>query len=291
MSNFRWQSGTKFQLTHLLRDATRHGISTTLNRFYFNSRISCEMRRNPQSQNVNRWHFNSRISCEMRPSNSFSFSSDSSFQLTHLLRDATTYLPLRIYPQAISTHASLARCDEDGLWSGVLVVDFNSRISCEMRPTRQRILRVTCKFQLTHLLRDATMEAIKRHVRESISTHASLARCDESARGNYEQLQISTHASLARCDLLPTPINCFVMYFNSRISCEMRHIYCAFSHLLQYFNSRISCEMRPPILNLLSNSQRISTHASLARCDPSSRPTAPTTIEFQLTHLLRDATS
>ena len=37
--------------------------------------------------------------------------------------------------------------------------NFNSRISCEMRRRRSLVRRVSCGFQLTHLLRDATHQA------------------------------------------------------------------------------------------------------------------------------------
>ena len=79
------------------------------------------------------------------------------------------------------------------------------------------------KFQLTHLLRGATIMFGNFLMILQISTHAPLARCDA-----YEQLcnlgnPISTHAPLARCDVVVLAVQINVQNFNSRTSCEVRH--------------------------------------------------------------------
>ena len=122
------------------------------------------------------------------------------FQLTHLLRGATTAYPVTSNFSDISTHAPLARCDHEvggcgiharfqlthllrgatiAFWLLLLTLEFqlthllrgatpppgggrrdgchfNSRTSCEVRQPYAPY-RITCvPFQLTHLLRGAT---------------------------------------------------------------------------------------------------------------------------------------
>ena len=144
----------------------------------FNSRTSCEVRQHGRTAGPNHWHFNSRTSCEVR------------------LRRS------RINPQAfrISTHAPLARCDTHAGHFRAKLLHFNSRTSCEVRHARVDFAevqqnfnsRTSCevrqkaldrkldiaKFQLTHLLRGATVCGGGARREGGISTHAPLARCD-----------------------------------------------------------------------------------------------------------------
>ena len=212
------------------------------------------------------------------------------FQLTHLLRGATGVASRRYIHFAISTHAPLARCDRAGMY----VISSDPRISTHAPLARCDDVRCAAAwyasaFQLTHLLRGATIFGDKYMCDWCISTHAPLARCDVGRvsalqsymisthaplarcdglilRRTYPQL-ISTHAPLARCDCCPKSITCWPD-FNSRTSCEVRLT--AHSSIVSCaadFNSRTSCEVRP---NLWSAPR---FHA-----------------EFQLTHLLRGAT-
>ena len=149
----------------------------------------------------------------------------------------------------------------------VNVLDFNSRISCEMR------------FDSLNLTAQGY----------DISIHASHARCDWCQRAISSDHFISIHASHARCDLNRLHIDSISSDFNSRISCEMRsctkpvpttsavfqftHLMrdaivtaLAFSAFTLDFNSRISCEMR-----------------SFSRLNISGLT------RFQFTHLMRDA--
>ena len=80
-------------------------------------------------------------------------------------------------------------------------------------------------------------------------------------------MEISTHAPLARCDVVGVIALFPVAYFNSRTSCEVRHI-----------------------VFIGANCAFISTHAPLARCDPTACARPSTSSLFQLTHLLRGAT-
>ena len=122
-----------FQLTHLLRGATYWAWLTRRYSTNFNSRTSCEVRRAWRNKYKPIADFNSRTSCEVRPArrhgsaNAVYFNSRTScevrllrdfarevgvkFQLTHLLRGATTSPRRRHGRKGISTHAPLARCD------------------------------------------------------------------------------------------------------------------------------------------------------------------------------------
>ena len=149
--------------------------------------------------------------------------------------------------------------------------------------------------------------------RGMISTHAPLARCDTgwtkfppelidfNSRTSCEvrrtgrpddagRLDISTHAPLARCDPRPRESRSWKPF-------QLTHLLRGATRALSrpcvsstYFNSRTSCEVRLDheygILNLA-----ISTHAPLARCDTDGRLFTGAHGKFQLTHLLRGATS
>ena len=123
----------------------------------FNSRTSCEVRRGER----NIFSFRIRISTHA-PLARCDFAIILShlifpFQLTHLLRGATTARRQSLGRPAISTHAPLARCDArrrsclPGIWK-----NFNSRTSCEVRRLPGGALDGCISFQLTHLLRGAT---------------------------------------------------------------------------------------------------------------------------------------
>ena len=147
----------RFQLTHLLRGATRQ----------------------PAEGGGTGKNFNSRTSCEVRRTNLPTRTNAIRFQLTHLLRGATGSGNAEIHVGDISTHAPLARCDlpvrirypvipshfnsrtscevRHAAHSDALqMLDFNSRTSCEVRHVGRRWNNDEREFQLTHLLRGAT---------------------------------------------------------------------------------------------------------------------------------------
>ena len=168
----------RFQLTHLLRGATltidkcvgilqvsthaplaRCDQGDEFERSCgngFNSRTSCEVRQISAALLGKTYRFNSRTSCEVRLPDTW-----------------------RLIPDAdVSTHAPLARCDKSMDFSGQRCkfqlahllrgatrravvrrlgqLRFNSRTSCEVRPTGTRPRKNGPWFQLTHLLRGAT---------------------------------------------------------------------------------------------------------------------------------------
>ena len=175
---------------------------------------------------------------------------------------------------------------------------FNSRTSCEVRPNRESWTLNPRKFQLTHLLRGATVwqsrflagyshfnsrtscevrltlqPEVQLPIR--ISTHAPLARCDMLDTTKTEMLIISTHAPLARCDAKDGYIMCAIGISThaplARCDAEVDSM----PTTLYDFNSRTSCEVRPSPNATAATATAISTHAPLARCDlcvPHQRP-------------------
>ncbi len=211
----------------------------------FNSRTSCEVRRGldkardprilisthaplarcdgvRQIYNIGRKNFNSRTSCEVR---------------LHTMKKWSLKKP-------ISTHAPLARCDHYGSGRLAGYKNFNSRTSCEVR------LHVSdfcagAAFQLTHLLRGATLGVTVSGVLKSISTHAPLARCDTGW----------------------TKFPAELVDFNSRTSCEVRrtiHSRCIYVITISTHAPLARCDIFG--FNRRFR-RRISTHAPLARCD------------------------
>ena len=169
----------RFQLTHLLRGAT---LLLEIQRYrgyiHFNSRTSCEVRQFDALQTQRPSNFNSRTSCEVRP----------------------------------------APID-----NAMLSVDFNSRTSCEVRLPGPRRISAQTPFQLTHLLRGAT-DNVYRGSNDSANFNSRTScevRRDEKSNAdrpiNFNSRtscevrpylsasrcmlpKISTHAPLARCD-------------------------------------------------------------------------------------------
>ena len=127
----RWQ--TIFQLTHLLRGATYAGYGFAILLKDFNSRTSCEVRPFAVDLFVPGSNFNSRTSCEVRPKHCCDPTRHTRFQLTHLLRGATSLTLQLGITVRISTHAPLARCDVMATVARGVHCDFNSRTSCEVR--------------------------------------------------------------------------------------------------------------------------------------------------------------
>ena len=167
-----------FQLTHLLRGATRHdaqrpsapvGISTHA------PLARCDQA--VEIQTEGEADFNSRTSCEVR--RNCAITTIRNFISTHApLARCDIFSALFTSAGAISTHAPLARCDGDGRGAAGSGGHFNSRTSCEVRRWTWTASTPCCAFQLTHLLRGATATGRGSLGRTRISTHAPLARCD-----------------------------------------------------------------------------------------------------------------
>ena len=159
--------------------------------------------------------------------------------------------------------------------------NFNSRTSCEVRLAWKRYRQGKAEFQLTHLLRGATVATQNAIAMTAISTHAPLARCDtgwgahqaegihfnsrtscEVRRPNTlttirrrrfqltHLLRGATGQTAARADR-PT------VDFNSRTSCEVRPVPVPALSCTSDFNSRTSCEVRPQYIVVLSYRRHI----------------------------------
>ena len=101
----------------------------------------------------------------------------------------------------ISTHAPLARCDQQILKLMPLLSDFYSRTSCEVRLYRPHHLQPPWNISTHAPLARCDQEVLCfLGYPKKISTHAPLARCDIGNYGRLISLGISTHAPLARCD-------------------------------------------------------------------------------------------
>ena len=211
------------------------------------------------------------------------------FQLTHLLRGATTGLNFRGFRMTFQlTH--LLR----GATSPV--------------PSPQRSRR----FQLTHLLRGATRTTARRHYRPRFQlTHllrgATLTSFSSSSSRSFQLTHLLRGATLDQ--FLHHAV---AADFNSRTSCEVRPVRIRYLVIPAHFNSRTSCEVRRNPTCVIYPADAISTHAPLARCDFTtmspyfaffhfnSRTSCEVRrkcgsfpaglIKFQLTHLLRGAT-
>ena len=235
------------------------------------------------------------------------------FQLTHLLRGATQQVENRSRVPFVSTHAPLARCDPTRPMGWKSPSSFNSRTSCEVRQRRQQLVRrlssfnsrTSCEvrpvagrpggtgnwFQLTHLLRGATILNRNKIRAHRVSTHAPLARCDRDWRqvvslwlGSFNSRTscevrrdgvvgclsggVSTHAPLARCDNPGRAAETYQSPFQlthllrgaTRAPCAERDGHRAFqlTHLLRGATNLLYGRGRALI---------VSTHAPLARCD------------------------
>ena len=146
----------KFQLTHLLRGATRISGATMV-LLDFNSRTSCEVRPDTVFLRLGFAYFNSRTSCEVRHRPVCGISRSPGFQLTHLLRGATSPRPVSVFRRVFqlthllrgATNLVKAQLTTDvfqlthllrgATHTGADYVGanhFNSRTSCEVRPGR-----------------------------------------------------------------------------------------------------------------------------------------------------------
>ena len=156
-------------------------------------------------------HFNSHASCEARQAVTNSVSSCTEFQLTRLLRGATSSSTLQI---SWNTSFQLTR-----LLRGATGVIYNYlRFCIPFQLTRllrgatitSLIRKAGAKFQLTRLLRGATLCACYLRFQVEISTHTPLARRDVTLHKNYDYLlTISTHTPLARRDQAGTILSCY----------------------------------------------------------------------------------
>ena len=146
-------------------------------------------------------HFYSRASCEARRSES----------------------EVKMAGETISTHAPLARRDQQVFCNDHEVIHFYSRASCEARrldfPNGSKIIfnfysRASCEARLS----DPTVQRAQRNFYSRASCEARLKEYQDY----INSYNISTHAPLARRDCVIFRTHRAVLYFYSRASCEAR---------------------------------------------------------------------
>ena len=144
-----------------------------------------------------------------------------------------------------------------GLLRRLIVVNFNSRTSCEVR-------LLCCR---------------SRPRESSISTHAPLARCDNRV------VQIILRIAFQLTHLL-RGATWIVVRFCSSVVFQLTHLLRGatwpgsrrMAHI--HFNSRTSCEVRHRRRCCRLFTYGISTHAPLARCDPSTHASMISSAHF-----------
>ena len=212
-----------------------------------------------------------------------------SFQSTHLVWGATQEISQKMKVVTISIHAPRVRCDKKHVdtaakrWISIhaprvrcdridlfiihLLIYFNPRTSCEVRPYRTEVSYKTDIFQSTHLVWGATWISSLLFRCLVISIHAPRVRCDAliflliglfshfNPRTSCEVRHliigaithlkyISIHAPRVRCDGKERDSIDIVENFNPRTSCEVRLFVFSLIICLKYFNPRTSCEVR-----------------------------------------------
>ncbi len=150
------QSPILFQSTHLLRGATS---TTVLPRRIISISIHAPLARCDRAGRADRRiiiGFQSTHLLRGATARAFQIVLIYKFQSTHLLRGATEKQVGKSFPQSISIHAPLARCDQAASPLLLRKLHFNPRTSCEVRLVGLMLFRI---YQI-------------------ISIHAPLARCD-----------------------------------------------------------------------------------------------------------------
>ena len=127
-------------------------------------------------------HFNPRTPCRVRPGQGSRSASPRQFQSTHPMRGATTRRPSSRLPRAISIHAPHAGCDKSLRHRGNLLLYFNPRTPCGVRPAAFGTSCAGAAFQSTHPMRGATPRAHYSKKTSEISIHAPHAGCDAVRR-------------------------------------------------------------------------------------------------------------
>ena len=172
------------------------------------------------------------------------------------------WLPLRI-----SIHAPLAGCDIVLSARLCVMLNFNPRTPCGVRPIHVLSFGKFVPFQSTHPLRGATARQVFHDLMLCISIHAPLAGCDPPSVKNklnivsfqsthplrgatgalharLNNTHISIHAPLAGCDCGRVRKTSITENFNPRTPCGVRQHESRKRVLQEYFNPRTPCGVR-----------------------------------------------
>ena len=167
-----------FQSTHPVWDATDCILPNFRQVGYFNPRIPYGMRPSRVPVNGPLTYFNPRIPYGMRRLTEGSPMTQTKFQSTHPVWDATRQPRRTISSRTISIHASRMGCDPSVFTSQSFQKYFNPRIPYGMRLLRPCTRRQASEFQSTHPVWDATGVLLVDPVSRDISIHASRMGCD-----------------------------------------------------------------------------------------------------------------
>ena len=122
------------------------------------------------------------------------------FQFTHPVRGATVESLRQELAQYVSIHAPRAGCDGSIALVNLIVLRFNSRTPCGVRPKALELARSYKMFQFTHPVRGATKKADLTNLATKVSIHAPRAGCDTIVDYNPSFSEVSIHAPRAGCD-------------------------------------------------------------------------------------------
>ena len=191
----------RFQSTHPLRGATRHGDSLRQRHGISIHAPLAGCDAAGGDGDIGAKDFNPRTPCGVRLQSVYIRNFMAVFQSTHPLRGATSFIVLLFSSLCISIHAPLAGCDALGRVADPDQIDFNPRTPCGVRRSTSSSPVGTAIFQSTHPLRGATLLLHALHGFRPISIHAPLAGCDDTIK-NIDKIMklISIHAPLAGCD-------------------------------------------------------------------------------------------
>ena len=224
----------------------------------FNSRTSCEVRLDQFLHHAVAADFNSRTSCEVRLRTMRELGDHFTFQLTHLLRGATSsFSPIRS-TNAISTHAPLARCDTNSFGNSEYLListhaplarcdarshtgfgcqdNFNSRTSCEVRRDGGCITAVSLSYfnsRTSCEVRPAASGNFFPPPRFQL-THL-LRGATRIKRNSHGQITFQLTHLLRGATGSGGSVWCDVYDFNSRTSCEVRRVPSVFAKWIAPF--------------------------------------------------------
>ena len=173
----------RFQSTHSLRSATPFDECNLSFFFSFNPRTPCGVRpwcwvvfKKSEQVSIHALlaecdgRFSVRLAVKIQ------------FQSTHSLRSATVVGRNADARQVVSIHALLAECDAEPSCESYVIIGFNPRTPCGVRPWKQWNRNPGNRFQSTHSLRSATDPHHPSASQGQVSIHALLAECDRGSR-------------------------------------------------------------------------------------------------------------
>ena len=257
------------------------------------------------------------------------------FQSTHSLRSATVRLGVERFVRPVSIHALLAECDPvsgeidthfpvsihallaecdmaSPFFPGVLV-GFNPRTPCGVRPSLDKTEEQENQVSIHALLAECDMNILLGFYDDIQfqSTH-SLRSATHNEPGFDAKIVVSIHALLAECDMRVWPGDEVLWGFNPRTPCGVRHNGQTAKNRANTFQSTHSLRSATRINAMRSRSslfqsthslrsatihnpkglnvQKVSIHALLAECDVPERRRHNLSGGFQSTHSLRSAT-